>query len=270
MTDLLYVECTMLVTGDFMPRAEPVIVNPAQMMADMVALAGIDRENATEAQLVKMAEVDRRMNPPVIDKHDVKGRARREAEWLAKSLGLAPVATAARTTYDEPIPCLARGYAWGGSDPYDRAGFAQGCVLATWEPLTYPANGDWTWGPNIWDQLRFFDTDIAPRETPEPVTINDPLADLRVWAGVAAEIAFLEKYGIGPRSHDPLVRAQAIQMLQGRRDHQADGKPLWEADVRPGPMRKGEWTMFACRATDTHLIPPENLTALAGKDSQPK
>jgi len=53
-----------------------------------------------------------------------------------------------------------------------------------------------------------------------------------------------------------------MDMIQRRRDHQAGGRPLWTIDLVPGQLGDGGWTMFACHATDTHLIPTAHLDTL--------
>jgi hypothetical protein len=267
---LIYVETTSFVSDDLVTPVQPVL--NAEVMAAMTEeLVRTRSADLTEAQQRQLeARLSDAFDPrPAAGLVDVSSTMRGRAEQAARMLGLTPGASAVRITKDDPS-CPARG--WGVRPP-PMTSFAQASVLATWAPVTYPANGDWLPAPGMAAWLDYFDTDIPPRDAPEMLTLTDPLADLALWVGVTAERNYLDRMlaGLDGRPDPWLVHTAlplAIERLQGRRDAEAAGRPLWEADLRPRALRDGEWTMFACHARETTKIPAANLEALTARSAR--
>jgi hypothetical protein len=132
----------------------------------------------------------------------------------------------------------------------------QGFALGSWKPVAYPLDGDW----------RSYEFGDIPRlvedlTRSDPATwatwlglIRDPFDDLAVWHGVTTELAYTNHIA-GSRWQSYDIRGYAQDCLQARRDSQAAGKQLWAVNL----LREAEWSMFACRLIDTHLINPDTV-----------
>jgi hypothetical protein len=276
-SDRVYVEVTSLVSDDVLYRDAPArpTLTVETMLAATTELLSVRRDDLTDEGRRQLdARVEALLGPavpkPSANEVEITNVMRHRAENTARGLGFTPVSSGSRITADDPICAAARGWAIGPT-PYER--FAQGYTLATWEPVTYPENGDWTWGPGMAEWLDYYDTDVRPRDIPERLTLTDPLADLKLWVGVTTERTYLDQMLAGPDGRpDPwmahIAMPLALERLQHRRDSQAAGRPLWEADLRPPDLRDGHWTMFVCYATDTARIPAENLQALASRSAR--
>jgi hypothetical protein len=96
-----------------------------------------------------------------------------------------------------------------------------------------------------------------------PTALTNPFDDLQTWVGAATERQYLAAI-LGDRDTSwRFPRELAIERLQYRRDSQAGGRPLWTTPkLIPEDIRNRSWHVFACRATDTHLYPIDNLDML--------
>jgi hypothetical protein len=115
-----------------------------------------------------------------------------------------------------------------------------------------------------------YDTDHWPPkiDTP-PVRLDDPLGDLQTWIGASTERSYIADFLPGGQYAWSFAPSDlAVTRLQHRRS-QANGRPLWTVNLIPEPLRNREWSMFVCHATDTDLIPADNLDELRRKLARP-
>jgi hypothetical protein len=188
------------------------------------------------------------------------------AENLATQLGFAPVLSSNGWHDQEPFPWRARGFdddvfrRWLDLVKESRHRLGQGFAVAKWKPVAYPLDGDWRpyeFGnmPRLIEDLTWYD----PATWAASIgLIRDPFDDLAVWHGVITELAYFNRIA-GSYRYSSEARGLAQERMQERRDKHADGKPLWTVNLLPEKLRDREWSMFACRLLDTHLIHPDTV-----------